>query len=354
MLSKQDCVYEIAILGRITWSLHSLSNEGTVGNVTEPRNIRIIDPKTGKAITTDGISGEMLKHIHAEKMWELEDNKNNFCEACKQFKPERADAVVTTKMKPEKAVEKSLKCELCDIHGFLIQAIPVSRSSTVEFGWALGIPQIERSIHTHSRVSVHFRELIEEEKGTGEWGQEKCSVKECKTDPSESKLYKYKSRGAKEGKWYCEEHLPEEARRAIQMLYHRPTRSGKYAIVSVFQPWRIGLNNVTMKYVDGIKRDKRYKLVLKAYQSMFTRTEGAMTSTRLPHTTNFSGIIVIAKNNIPTPIISPLKENYIDEIEEISENFKNDLETVKFNSISEFVKKMNELQSRTPYSITTK
>jgi CRISPR-associated protein Cst2 len=90
------------------------------------------------------------------------------------------------------------------------------------------------------------------------------------------------------------------------MVYHRPTRSGRYAIVSVFQPWRIGLNNVTMDYIKNIDREKRYRLVLKAYQSMFTKTEGAMTSTRLPHTTNFSGIIVVAKNNIPAPVISPL------------------------------------------------
>jgi CRISPR-associated protein Cst2 len=55
---NKEKIYEIAILGRVTWNLHSLNNEGTVGNVTEPRNIRIIDPKTGDPVTTDGISGE--------------------------------------------------------------------------------------------------------------------------------------------------------------------------------------------------------------------------------------------------------------------------------------------------------
>jgi CRISPR-associated protein Cst2 len=347
MREEGELIYEIAIMGRIAWNLHSLSNEGTVGNVTEPRSIRIINPNTREATTTDGISGEMLKHIHAEKMWELENEKQNFCEACKQLKPEKADGVksVKEKKKADEAVDEALKCELCDIHGFLVQKPTVSRSSTVEFGWALGIPQVIRDIHTHARHSVH-EELVmpEEEKEAGKWGDVKCSVKECETDQSESKLYKIK------GKWYCEDHIPE---RAVQMLYHRPTRSGEYAIVSVFQPWRIGLNNVTIKYTNGINRENRYKLALKAYMAMFTRTEGAMTSTRLPHTTNFSGIIVIAKDNMPVPVISPLKENFIDEIKKISENLKGKIEVIDFNSMSEFVEKLNGLVDKKPYSIKT-
>jgi CRISPR-associated protein Cst2 len=344
---SEESVYEIAILGRIIWNLHSLNNEGTVGNVTEPRNLRIIDPNTGEVVTTDGISGEMLKHIHAERIWELEAEKDNFCEACKQLKPEKADGVEEVKKskKPEEAVEKALKCELCDIHGFLIQQPTVARSSVVEFGWALGIPQVLRDIHTHARHSPHEETItIEEEKEVGSWGDEKCSTKGCKTDPAMSKLFKVKD------KWYCEEHLPE---RAIQMIYHRPTRSGRYAIVSVFQPWRIGLNNVTMDYVKNINRENRYRLVLKAYQSMFTKTGGAMTSTRLPHTTNFSGIIVVAKNNISVPVISPLKENYIDEVKEISKTLKG-IDVIEFGSVSEFVKRINDLESKKPYSIKTK
>jgi CRISPR-associated protein Cst2 len=288
----------------------------------------------------------MLKHIHAEKVWELEAEKDNFCEACKQLKPEKADGVEEVKKskKPEEAVEKALKCELCDIHGFLIQQPTVARSSVVEFGWALGIPQVLRDIHTHARHSPHEETItIEEEKEAGSWGNEKCSTRDCETDSATSKLFKVK------GKWYCEEHLPE---RAIQMVYHRPTRSGVYAIVSVFQPWRIGLNSVTMDYVKNINREERYKLVLKAYQAMFARTEGAMTSTRLPHATDFSGIIVVSKNNVPVPVISPLKENYIEEVKSISEKLdKDNIEILEFNSISEFISKVNELLGKAPYSI---
>lgn len=303
-------VYEIAILGRATWNLHSLNNEGTVGNVTEPRNVRIIDPNTNEAITTDGISGEMLKHMHAEKLWELSD-KSALCNGCKRLEPERGfkDKEIRGSKDFATAATKAIqKCVICDSHGFLFPEgkITGSRSSTVEFGWALGLPingEFTRDIHTHARHAV------------GEKGKTEGEI-------------------------------------TTQMVYHRPTRSGEYAIVSVFQPWRIGLNNVTMNYIKDVDRDERYKLALTAYQAMFMRADGAMTSTRLPHATNFSGVIVLSKNNVPAPVISPLKADYADEIKQIANTFKDDLESIEFKSIAEFIGKINNLIERSPFSIT--
>jgi CRISPR-associated protein Cst2 len=63
-MSKQDRVFEIAIVGRATWNLHSLNNEGTIGNVTEPRTVTLWN---GDKV--DGVSGEMMKHIHAFWTW---------------------------------------------------------------------------------------------------------------------------------------------------------------------------------------------------------------------------------------------------------------------------------------------
>jgi CRISPR-associated protein Cst2 len=307
-MTKKE-VYEIAILGRATWNLHSLNNEGNVGNVTEPRNLRIIDPNTGEAVTTDGISGEMLKHIHMEKMWEMGD-KSNFCEGCKKMEPEKGfkDKDIRDAKDFAIACEKAIqKCVICDCHGFLFPEgkITGSRSSTVEFGWALGIPingEFVRDIHTHARHAIGEKRKTEEEITT-------------------------------------------------QMVYHRPTRSGEYAIVSVFQPWRIGLNNVTMDYTKNVNREERYKLVLKAYQAMFMRTEGAMTSTRLPHTTDFSGIIVVAKSNIPVPVISPLKEDYVAEIKKIITSFNGNLEMFEFKSVADFVENIGNLLENSPFSI---
>lgn len=334
-------VYEIAILGRVTWDLHSLNNEGTVGNVTEPRTLVLADGKQ-----TDGISGEMLKHVHAEYIWALENDKSKFCEVCRKFWPERGGYVKGGTI--EEGIKAALKCELCDLHGFLIPRAPnPNRESTVEFGWAVGIPDTQRSIHIHSRVAPHKARLaVEEQRSPGEWGREKCAEKGCITDPEDSVLYKVK------GKWYCEEHVPGAA--TPQMIYHRPTRSGIYGIVSVFQPWRIGLNNVNFKY--DVNKDEerkhRYDLVLKAYQAMFMRVEGAMTSTRLPHTEGFEGIIVISKSNFPVPVVSPLKDNYKEEIGEIKTSLSDNIIGLKkFDTLSEFVKEIQNLSKEEPYRI---
>ncbi|MEM4258785.1 MAG: DevR family CRISPR-associated autoregulator [Candidatus Thermoplasmatota archaeon] len=335
-------IYELAILGRATWNLHSLNNEGTVGNVTEPRVVVLAD-----GTKTDGISGEMLKHMHTEKMWALESSKENFCEACRQCKPERADGNqnVRDQKSPDGAIKEALNCELCDIHGFLVQKPTVARPSLIEFGWALGIHPIHKDIHTHARHSVHEQFLqIDEEKEENKWDNEKCSIKECITQQDESKLYKI------DKKWYCEEHLPVKT---AQMVYHRPTRSGIYAIISVFQPWKIGLNNVNLQYdIDEEVRRSRYELALKAYQAMFLRIEGAMTTTRLPHTEDFKGVIVVSKINYPAPVISPLKDDYITQLEEICTDIGNNtFEAKKFDNLQQFTAKIRDLMKYTPYKL---
>lgn len=310
-------IYEIAILGRAVWQLHSLNNEGTVGNVTEPRSIRIIDPNTKKAVTTDGVSGEMLKHIHTEIMWTL-DNKSNLCDACKVLNPEKFNFAIKTKKVTVKDVEDALRqaleiCDICDVQGFLLERPTASRKSTVEFGWALGIPEIYRDIHTHARHALG-------EKGRGE-SQDDEGAEGVTT----------------------------------QMVYHRPTRSGVYAVISVFQPWRIGLNEARQsKYTydaDDSARERRYKLALKAYQLLFARPEGAMTTSRLPHVEDFSGVIVYSTEPMPVPVISPLKDNYASEIKTIAKRLDNSLKVVEFEGIADFATKMGQLTNNKPYEM---
>lgn len=302
-------VYEVSILGRATWDLHSLNNEGTVGNVTEPRTVVLAD-----GTKTDGISGEMLKHVHTAKMWELEKNKENLCEACKVLEPTRIDRVFQKMKKDErknytfeKATEKALKeCSICDLQGFLVQTPTGSRTSTIEFGWALGIPNIYRDIHVHARHAL------------GEKAREKSTKEEPET---------------------------------TQMIYHRPTRSGTYAIVSLFQPWRIGLNNVNFEYnIDSNERKRRYELALKAYQAMFLRMDGAMTTTRLPHTEEFEGVIVVSNDNFPAPVISPLKDTYKETVKSVKSQINN-LEVIEFDNISDFVRGIEEISGRDLYTI---
>ena len=316
MSENKNSVFEVAILGRITWQLHSLNNEGTVGNVTEPRSLKIIDPETKKIVTSDGISGEMLKHIHAEMVWRLEDDKNKFCDACRSLEPSRFDYTIQANKnsykdkKIEEIVADAVKtCEMCDLHGFLIQDPAGNRPSLIEFGWAVALPgTYERDIHTHAR------------------------------------------------------HAPGEKERGAdieqQMVYHRPTRTGVYAIVSVFQPWKIGLNNVNREYVKWGEKSKdtddvrkhRYELALKAYRAMFLQTEGAMSATRLPHLLDFEGVIVYSTISVPVPKISPLKKDYRTEIEKIAQQIdKDNIKVKKFGSPSEFAEIISDLLRKKPY-----
>ncbi|MEM2999895.1 MAG: DevR family CRISPR-associated autoregulator [Candidatus Bathyarchaeia archaeon] len=296
-----ETIYEISLVGRIRIDAHSLNNEGTVGNVTEPRTIILANGEK-----TDGISGEMLKHIHAEALWQIaKENKVSLCPACQILSPMKADGnEAVTKIKEAKpALNEALKCAICDLHGFLVQKPTLSRKSTVEFGWAIALPtQFYRDIHVHTRVAAGEKER---EEGT-------------------------------------------EAGVSEQMIYNRPTRSGIYAFVSVFQPWRIGLNEIDYTYsIDDNARKNRYELVLEAYKAMIARLEGAMTTTRLPHFGEFQGAIAIKKNAAPVPVISPLADGYIQQMKTIigQQNVQ------EFSSLASFMQEIDNLKSALPYKL---
>lgn len=294
-----DQVYEIGFAGRIRIDAHSLNNEGTVGNVTEPRTIVLANGEK-----TDGISGEMLKHIHAEALWQLAKGKKSpLCPACDKLSPMKADANKQLKgMTVENALNTALGCSICDTHGFLVQDPTINRKSTIEFGWAIGLPnQFHRDIHVHTRVASGEKTRSNDENSVSE-----------------------------------------------QMIYNRPTRSGIYAFISVFQPWRIGLNEINYTYaVDDDVRKNRYDLVLDAYKAMMARLEGAMTTTRLPHFEAMEGLIVVANTAMPVPLVSPLSEEYIKQIEDIAgtQNIK------KFNSFASLLQEIDKLKDAIPYKL---
>lgn len=337
--NSNDRLYELAILGRVTWQMHSLNNEGTVGNVTEPRTIVLAD-----GTRTDGISGEMLKHLHVLKLWELEaDKTRRFCSPCQALQPERANAAVQGSS-PEDVVKNALVCRLCDLHGFLVERPAVTRPSAIHFGWAVGIPQVQRDIHVHARQAIgekaKRKKLTDTQKADlKRRGEGKCS--QCEKEAT-----------WKVGDSYlCDEHVSEAE--TAQMLYHRPTRSGMYAIVSLFQAWRVGLNNVNWQYVNGNdERAERLKLVLKAYQIMFTQPEMAMSTTRFPHTENFEGIIVWSNTNVPVPTLSPIKSDYKEQIKAIAHKLGSDHVVVEeFKTLAEFIDRIDSLKGKKPYKI---
>ncbi|MCL6451016.1 MAG: DevR family CRISPR-associated autoregulator [Acetobacteraceae bacterium] len=312
-------VFEIGIMARVTWNLHSLNNEGTVGNVIEPRTVVLASGQK-----TDGVSGEMLKHLHAQAVWLLEQDAGALCAACRKLDPRKAEENPELKgvKEPAEAVGLAIRCALCDLHGFLRTAPPVSRNSTVEFGWALGLPErTYRSLHLHARHSLESRTKQEREEKPAQRGQ------------------------AAEGEGAEGQEQPPTG----QMLYHRPTRSGEYAVVSVFSPWRIGLNEVGYRYViDEEARRHRYQLALGAYRAMFMHTDGAMTSTRLPHVEAMRGVVAVSGRQFPVPLLSPMAEDYGDKLQRLQAQ-EPGLTVAGFDGLDQFCEVLNGLAERRPW-----
>lgn len=336
-MTAQKTVYEIALLARVTWNLHSLNNEGNIGNVVEPRTLKLAD-----GTTTDGISGEMLKHIHATRLWELQADKSKFCPMCRILEPMRADQnpKVTKygKGHEAEAVSQALSdCILCDLHGFLVQRPAIHRQSTLEFGWAVGLRgQVYRDIHQHARHAVGFKGEGKATTPEPTQGQMKSQTEDEETTDSDEQTA-------------TTEVQPKQV--TSQMLFSRPTRSGVYALVTVFQPWRIGLNTIDYTYPVQQDRQARYMLALRAYEAMFLQADGAMTSTRLPHLETFEGVLLVSRDNFPVPVISPLKEGYQAEIQKLATVSSATFEVNPFDDLTGFVAGLHNLLDDTPYTL---
>ena len=144
-------IFNLSISAQATLNLHSLNNEGGEGNQTQTRIVNIVG-HDGRLHSVNAISGDMLKHIQAEHLYRISRERGlPLCAACQLFDanrmsgdPEFDDWVKTEKPTPVQVVDRLLTCTLDDIEGNLITAgnLSVPRKSVVEFGWAVGIPEI--------------------------------------------------------------------------------------------------------------------------------------------------------------------------------------------------------------------
>ena len=88
-------------------------------------------------------------------------------------------------------------------------------------------------------------------------------------------------------------------------------------------------------------------MVIDAYKAMLSRLEGAMTTTRLPHTSEIDGLIIKTTNAMPVPLISPLKDDYKEQLEKILK--PKDIQ--KFDSLPDALEKLDELKAYQPYKL---
>jgi len=310
-MSELQPVYSLSISGRLTLEMHSLNNEGGEGNQTMTRIVALVDTD-GEVHKVNAISGDMFKHIQAKHFYLLaKENSLPLCKGCQAFHADRIlhdDEFMKNLPKTDEDTINALlnRCALDDAEGTLIAkgARSVPRKSVAEFAWVVGLPD-------RVRTESYFHVRYASERG----GDEKAS----------------------------------------QPIFHRPASSGVYASVATFELARIGFNDISQKYaVNEEERLRRYRDFLRSVMYTFVEPNGAMRGTQNPHILDFSGVVTVSHGVLPAPAISPLNENYVEQVRAVAASLSDDgkLEVLGFDSMAEFAGIMRELVEGTrPYEL---
>jgi CRISPR-associated protein Cst2 len=317
-------LYSLSICGAATLNLHSLNNEGGEGNQTQTRMVDIVG-SDGRLYNVNAISGDMFKHIQAEHLHRIGQGQLNLCEACQKFDANRisADSAFREFLKGSpkptqvEAINRLIQtCAIDDMEGNLLTegGFSAPRKSVVEFGWVVGIPEL-----TRTEQYFHVKYVPDR--------------REKPTDKDE-----------REGN-------------LGQAIFHRPASSGKYAAIVHVELARIGYNDISQEpVIDEAERLVRYKALLESLIYTFVEPNGAMRNTQMPHLVNFEGVITYSTGPVPAPTISPLNENFKEEIEKVATALNGlhpDTVTVKpFESLAGFAQTMQELiKESVPYQL---
>ena len=338
-----NSIYSLSICGRLTMNLHSLNNEGGEGNQIQTRMVNIVG-QDGQLASVNAISGDMFKHIQAEHLYHIGRGKLPLCQACEQFDSNRISAdenfskFLKGSPKPTQTqvIDKLIKtCMIDDLEGNLITegGFSAPRKSVVEFGWVVGLPEFTR---TEQYFHVKY---------AANRGGEK-SIKEGEKTAEEKK---------------AERKNEEEERKSnlTQSIFHRPASSGIYAAITHVEMARIGYNDISQKYVlEDTDRLARYKALLESLIYTYLQPNGAMRNTQMPHVVNFEGVISYTTTVMPAPTVSPLNDDYADNIEQIkvalSKLHPQGIEVKPFNSLAEYTTILQQLIETTqPYQLNT-
>jgi len=319
-MSEKQTIYSLSICGRAILDMHSLNNEGGEGNQIATRMVNVVyrDRASGeyRLATVNAISGDMFKHIQSEHLYLLAKGKLPLCAGCQKFSPSRilddTDFMGRLPGQDRAVIDELLKhCALDDLEGNLIAkgARSVPRKSVAEFGWVVGVPD-----YTTTESYFHVR-------------------------------------------YTAERGVTAEGERIEQPIFHRPANSGVYAIVANFEMARIGFNDISQQYpIADDEREQRYVAFMKSILYTFIEPNGAMRGTQNPHIVEFEGVVTVTNQVMPAPALSPLDENYRQEVKKVAEAL-NDPElgsaTVhRFDSMGQFAEVMKELITTTqPYKL---
>ena len=321
-------LYSLSISARATLDMHSLNNEGGEGNQIQTRMVNIVD-QHGHLQNVNAISGDMFKHIQAEHLFHIarEHPDLPLCAGCREFNANRinADAGFIAEAKDLSDAETLdamiSRCMMDDIEGILItegnRSVP--RKSVIEFGWVVGVPD---RVETDSYFHVKY--------ATERSGGQRAADREA-TERS----------GANLG----------------QAIFHRPASSGIYAAVCHLELARIGFNDITQQYaISEEQRTVRAQALLQSVLYTFLQPNGAMRSAQAPHLVDFSGVLTLSSGPVPAPTVSPLKDDYREQIAHVRDALERIsagvVSVAMFDSPGEFTGLIGELlQSTVPYEL---
>ncbi|MEO0211843.1 MAG: DevR family CRISPR-associated autoregulator [candidate division WOR-3 bacterium] len=263
-----------AISAKLKINVHDLNNELSAGNVSDIRQIDMIDLH-GNVITVPAVSGRMLKHWHYTH-YRTQIPEDKLCEACKVGEPLRPAFVRTEKgelsqVKPKGMddIKKIIKeCAVCDLHGYLIatkekgaeEGTSTRRTSRAMFSWLLPVldaPSASRQV-IHTRVTAAATE-----------------------DTS-------------------------------QMIFNKSYASADYAFVSYLDASKVGvMEDINEMLLENNEVKERVKAAILAYLHMLSGKTGASLSHALPHVDVLSVLVAYSKEGqFPVPV-SPIYPDYI-------------------------------------------
>lgn len=313
-------IRSLSICGIATLDMHALNNEGAEGNALMTRMVDIVDEK-GDLHTVNAVSGDMLKHIQAEHLFQHATERGlPLCGGCKTFNANRicADEEFRTRKDFDKETLDSVilgaaldRCVVDDLEGILItneigKARSIARKSCIEFGWAVGIPE---KVHTESYFHAKY---VPEGRGKGSGAGDNLG----------------------------------------QNIFHRPASSGQYAIVVNLDPLRVGRNDITLQYAVGADdRRSRVRALFASVVNAFVRLNGAHRNTQLPHLVEFKGAITVSTSSLPAPSVSPLNEAFTDRLQQVTANLNrmhggDSLSMKLFADLGEFTGQMADLSEQ--------
>lgn len=320
-------VFSLSISARALLNLHSMNNEGGEGNQIQTRMVDVFyydADKNLRQAKVNAISGDMFKHIHAEHLHRVAVSKGlPLCAACQKLDANRISADpefrswISGKHTPVQVLDYLIdRCTIDDLAGNLIteSTYSVPRKSVMEFGWVTGVPE---AVTTEEYFHVKY-------------------VPDRREKPTDEL---------------------ERKGNLGQSIFHRPASSGVYAIVANYEASRIGFNDITQTYIEGVDRQARFEALLESILYTFIEMNGAMRNTQMPHLVELQGVVSISRGVVPAPTVSPLNPDYIQEVRGITfvlnELHKAELvEAREFSNLQGFCEIIGDLiQNGTPYTL---